>query len=420
MDECARVVIVGAGFGGLSAAVALARASVSVTLVDRQNHHLFQPLLYQVATAALSPADIAWPIGRILRRQDNARVLMGDVTGVDTGRREVLLRNRRIGYDFLILATGATHAWFGHEEWAAHAPGLKSIVDATGMRRRILQAFEYAEMEGDRHVRDSLLTFVIVGGGPTGVEMAGAVAELAHRALARDFREIDPRHTRVILVEAGSELLSPFPAELRAYSKRALEKLGVEVRLGSPVTQCDAGGVDLAGERLEARTVIWAAGVAASPVAPWLGVPPDRAGRVRVGARLEIEGLPREFVIGDAALCLDARGKPLPGVAAVAKQQGRYVAETIRAQIEERAPPGEFRYRDAGQLATIGRRAAVVDFGRIRMRGWLAWWLWGIAHIYFLINVRSRLSVALQWLWSYVTFDRGARLITRPDDSPDD
>jgi len=420
MGDGSRVVIVGAGFGGLSAAVALSRAPVSVTVIDRQNHHLFQPLLYQVATAALSPADIAWPIRRILRRQENARVLMGGVTGVDTVRREVVLRNRRIGYEFLVLATGATHAYFGHDEWAVHAPGLKNIVDATEMRRRILQAFEYAEMEEDGHARQRLLTFVIVGGGPTGVEMAGAVAELAHRALARDFREIDPRHARVILVEAGARLLAPFPADLSAYAQRALRKLGVEVRVGTPVTHCDAGGVNLSGERLDAGTVIWAAGVAASPVADWLGVPPDRAGRIRVGPRLEIEGLAQEFVIGDAALSLDADGKPLPGVAAVAKQQGRYVAQVIRARIGDRAPPGEFRYRDAGQLATIGRRAAVVDFGRIRFRGWLAWWFWGIAHIYFLINVRSRLSVALQWLWSYVTFDRGARLITRPDDWPGD
>jgi NADH dehydrogenase len=415
MGDAARVVIVGAGFGGLSAAVALSRAPVSVTVIDRENHHLFQPLLYQVATAALSPADIAWPIRRILRRQRNARVLMGAVTGIDSVRREVVFRNRRIGSDWLILATGAAHAYFGHDEWAANAPGLKSIVDATGMRRRILQAFEYAEMEEDPGGRQRLLTFAIVGGGPTGVEMAGAVAELAHRALARDFREIDPRHARVVLVEAGRKLLAPFPDELSAYARRALENLGVEVRLGSPVTRCDADGVDLAGERLEAGTVSWAAGVAASPVAAWLGLPADGAGRISVGSCLEFDGHPREFVIGDAARTLGPDGNPLPGVAAVAKQQGRYVAEIITARTTDRAPPGAFRYRDAGQLATIGRRAAVVDFGWLRMRGRLAWWLWGIAHIYFLINARSRMSVALQWLWSYVTFDRGARLITRPD-----
>jgi NADH dehydrogenase len=345
---------------------------------------------------------------------------MAAVTGVDVGRHEVLLANRRIGYDFLVLATGATHSWFGHDDWAAHAPGLKSIVDATEMRRHILQAFEYAEIEQNRRARQRLLTFVIVGGGPTGVEMAGAVAELAHRALARDFREIDPRQTRIVLVEAAAKLLAPFPDDLSAYAKRALEKLGVEVRLGTAVTQCDAAGVELSGERLEAGTVIWAAGVAASPVAAWLGLPPDRAGRIPVGSRLEIEGRSQEFVIGDAALSLGPDGKPLPGVAAVAKQQGRYVARIIRARIGDGPPPGEFRYRDAGQLATIGRRAAVVDFGRIRFRGRLAWWLWGIAHIYFLINVRSRFSVALQWLWSYVTFDRGARLITRPHDCPGD
>lgn len=416
MRDTCRVVIVGAGFGGLSAAAALSRAPVTITLVDRRNHHLFQPLLYQVATAALSPADIAWPIRRILRRQENARVLMGAVTGVDTKRREVLLQDRGIAYDFLILATGATHAYFGHDEWSPHAPGLKSINDATRMRRRILQAFEYAEVEPDRQARERLLTFVIVGGGPTGVELAGAVAELAHHALAADFRVIDPRQTRVILVEAGQRLLAPFPDALSAYAKRALEKLHVEVRLGSAVTHCDAGGVNLSGERIDAATVIWAAGVAASPVAAWLGVPADRAGRVVVGPRLEIAGRPHEFVIGDAASCTEADGRPLPGVAAVAKQQGRYVARIIRARIDDRPPPGPFRYRDAGQLATIGRRAAVVDFGRIRLRGWPAWWFWGIVHIYFLINVRSRLTVAIHWLWSYVTYDRGARLITNPDD----
>lgn len=415
MADNSRVVIVGAGFGGLSAAVALSGAPVSVTVIDRQNHHLFQPLLYQVATAGLSPADIAWPIRRILRAQKNARVLMATVTGVDSMRHEVLLADRRIGYDFLILATGATHSWFGHDEWAAHAPGLKSIVDATEMRRRILQAFEYAEIEEDPRARRRLLTFVIVGGGPTGVEMAGAVAELAHRALARDFREIDPRHTRIVLVEAATKLLAPFPDELSAYAKRALEKLGVEVRVGTAVTRCDATGVALSGERLEAGTVIWAAGVAASPAAAWLGLSADRAGRIPVGSRLEIEGRSQEFVIGDAALSVGPDGKPLPGVAAVAKQQGRHVARIIRARIGDGPPPGEFRYRDVGQLATIGRRAAVVDFGWIRFRGRLAWWLWGIVHIYFLINARSRFSVALQWLWSYVTFDRGARLITRPD-----
>ena len=414
-DRVASVVIVGAGFGGLSAAVALARAPVAITLIDRQNHHLFQPLLYQVATAALSPADIAWPIRRILRRQQNVRVLMATVTGVDVGRREVCLNEGRIAYDYLILASGATHAYFGHDEWATYAPGLKSIVDATGMRRRILQAFEHAEMEPDPQLRESLLTFVIVGGGPTGVEMAGAVAELAHHALARDFRRVDPRQARVVLVEAGPKLLAPFPERLSAYAKRALEKLQVEVRLDSAVTGCDADGVTLSGHRIRARTVIWAAGVAASPVAAWLGVPADRAGRVAVGPRLEIEGRPREFVIGDAAFCAGADGRALPGVAPVAKQQGRYVAGVISARLGARSLPGPFRYRDAGQLATIGRRAAVVDFGRVRFTGWLAWWFWGVVHIYFLINVRSRLSVALQWLWSYVTFDRGARLITRPD-----
>lgn len=416
-----RVVIVGAGFGGLSAAKALSRADVSITLIDRQNHHLFQPLLYQVATAALSPADIAWPIRRLVRRQKNVGVLMGEVTGVDAANRLVFLGSRRIAYDFLIVASGARHAYFGHDEWAGYAPGLKDIVDAIEMRRRILESFENAELTDDSTVRERLQTFVIVGGGPTGVEMAGAVSELARRVLASDFRRIDPRRTRVILVEAGTKLLPSFPDSLRTYAKQALEHLGVEVRLGSAVTLCDASGVALGNDRIEAANVIWAAGVAASPVGRWLKVPADRVGRVSVGPRLEIAGHPREFVIGDAALCRDMKGHQLPGVAAVAKQQGKYVARVIRSRIGECAEPAPFRYRDAGQLATIGRRAAVVDFGRVRFKGWLAWWFWGIVHIYFLINVRARLIVAIQWLWSYLSFDRGARLITRmgrQDESP--
>jgi NADH:ubiquinone reductase (H+-translocating) len=407
-----RVVIVGAGFGGLAAAAALSRSPVNVTIIDRKNHHLFQPLLYQVATAALSPADIAWPIRRILRRQKNVQILLGEVSGVDSDRREVVVGELRIPFDTLVLASGATHSWFGHNEWVPHAPGLKTILDAVEMRRRILMAFEKAEMQDNPAERDRLLTFVIVGGGPTGVEMAGSIAELARRALAADFRNIDPRRTRVVLVEAGSKLLPAFPETLSDYARLALEKLGVEVRLGSPVTDCAASGVSFDGAHIAADTIIWAAGVAASPVASWLNMPSDRAGRIEVSPKLEVPGHAGVFVIGDAALCKNDQGKALPGVAPVAKQQGQFAGLLIDARARGRKEPGPFRYRDAGQMATIGRRAGVVDFGRIRFKGWLAWWFWGIVHIFFLINLRSRLIVAIHWLWSYLTFDRGARLIT--------
>ena len=407
-----RVVIVGAGFGGLTAAKRLATAAVAVTLIDRENHHLFQPLLYQVATAGLSPAEIAWPIRGLLRRQRNTRVLLGEVTGIDRGRQVVTMGNREIPYDFLVLATGATHAYLGHDGWAVHAPGLKSIDDATEIRRRLLIAFERAEMENDPEERQRLLTIVIVGGGPTGVEMAGAIAELARKALAADFRTIDPRHTRVLLIEAGPRLLPTFPEDLARYAERALRGLGVEVWPGRAITGCDAAGVMLGEERIPAGTVIWAAGVAASPAAAWLGVEADRAGRVKVGPRLTAPGSDGVFVIGDTALALDAIGEPLPGLAPVAEQQGAYVAEVIKLRLAGRTHVPPFRYRDRGKLATVGRRAAIIVFGRLRIRGWLAWWIWGIAHIYFLISFRNRLIVATQWLWSYSTFERGARLIT--------
>lgn len=411
----AKVVIVGGGFGGLAAAKALARAPVEITLIDRQNHHLFQPLLYQVATAALSPADIAWPIRRILRRQSNVQVLMADVTGVDSTQQQVLMGEERLPYDYLVLATGATHAYFGHDDWAEHAPGLKEISDATDIRTQILTAFEKAEAETDSAQRSMLLTFVIVGGGPTGVEMAGAIAELGRKALATDFRRIDPRTTRVVLVEAGQHLLPSFPNPLSDYAKRALEKLGVEVRLGSPVTHCDAQGVRLGDETISAATVMWAAGVAASPAAEWLQTESDKAGRVIVGPKLLVKDHDDVFVIGDAALFTDPEGNPLPGTSPVAKQQGSYVGELIAARTQNASEPKPFRYHDAGQIATIGRRAAVVDLGWLRFKGRLAWWFWGVVHVYFLINSRSRLSVAMHWLWSYLTFDRGARLIVRDE-----
>lgn len=407
-----RIVIVGGGFGGLAAAKALAHAPAEVVLIDRQNHHLFQPLLYQVATAALSPADIAWPIRRILRHQSNALVLMAEVTEIDIERKQVLMGARAEPYDYLVLASGATHAYFGHDDWAPHAPGLKQIIDATDIRRRILIAFERAEKESDPSTREKLLTFVIVGGGPTGVEMAGAISELTRKALAADFRRIDPRKTRVVLIEEGQKLLPLFPEPLSGYAKQALENLGVEVRVGAPVTHCSADGVRLGDQRIDAVTIIWAAGVAASPVADWLRVSKDRVGRVVVGPRLEVGDRDEVFAIGDAALVENPQGDALPGIAPVAKQQGVYVGKLIAARIQGKPDPKPFHYRNAGQLATIGRHTAIVDMGMLQIKGRLAWWFWGLIHIYFLINLRSRLTVAIQWLWSYLTFDRGARLIT--------
>jgi NADH:ubiquinone reductase (H+-translocating) len=383
-----------------------------VTIIDRRNYHLFQPLLYQVATAALSPADIASPIRAILRGQRNASVILGKVTGIDKEGRAVLIGDRRIPYDELIVAAGARHAYFGHDEWEPFAPGLKKIDDATDIRRRILLAFEHAEIAEDDDERRRLMTFVIVGGGPTGVEMAGAIAELAKMALAKDFRRIDPAMSRVILVEAGPRVLPSFPQSLSEVARRSLERLGVEVRLNSPVTACDASGAVVGAERIESRTILWAAGVAASPAAKWLGAEADRAGRVIVTPGLTLPGHPEIFVVGDTAHVEDAAGKPLPGVAPVAKQQGAYVAGVIRARIAGRPEPPPFRYRNFGNLATIGRKSAVADFGFLRLSGRLAWLLWGLAHIYFLIGFRNRLAVALDWIWAYLTFQRGARLIT--------
>ena len=411
-----RIVIVGAGFGGLAVAAGLRRLPVDLTVIDRQNHHLFQPLLYQVATAGLSPADIAWPIRSLLRRQKNARVLMGEVTAVDAARKVVLLDGRPVAYDGLVLATGAAHGYFGRDEWAAHAPGLKTLDDATAMRRRLLLAFERAEMATNPDECARLLTIVIVGAGPTGVELAGAVAELARRTLARDFRAIDPARTRVVLVEAGPRVLATFPESLSAYTARALERLGVELRLGRAVTHCDAGGVRIGDEELRAGTVIWAAGVAASPAARWLGVEPDRAGRVTVTAALQPPGLEDVWVIGDTALARNPDGAPQPGIAPVAKQQGAWVARAIAARFAGRRAPPPFAYRDRGLLATIGRTAAVIAYKRLRLSGWIAWWIWGGAHVYFLVSLRNRLIVVTQWLWAYVLWERGARLITGRDD----
>ncbi len=411
LESHPRVVIVGGGFGGLSAAKALAKQPFDVTLIDRNNHHLFQPLLYQVATAGLSPADIASPIRGIIGSQLNTTVMLAEVSGVDTARKEVIADGRRIAYDYLVLATGARHAYFGHDDWAAFAPGLKTIDDATFLRRRILLAFERAENETDVEERRRLMTFVVIGGGPTGVEMAGAIAELARRALAADFRSIDPRDARIVLVEAASRVLTPFTEKLSETARRSLEQLGVEVRLGAAVTDCSCDGVRLGGDFVPARTIVWAAGVMASPAGRWLGAETDRVGRVKVRADLSVPGQPDVFVIGDTAAVAAPNGSMLAGVAPVAKQQGQYIARALVARSKGQTF-GPFRYRDYGLLATIGRSRAVAQLGGLHISGFLAWVLWSVAHVYFLIGFRNRFIVALNWAWSYITFQRGSRLIT--------
>jgi NADH dehydrogenase len=416
-----RVVIVGGGFGGLSVAKNLRGAAVEVTLVDRRNFHLFQPLLYQVATGALSPADIAAPLRAVLRRQRNVRVLLGDVTGIDTARRQVQLRDGSCEYDTLVVATGSHHQYFGHDAWAARAPGLKTVEDATHIRSRILGAFEAAERAGasDLETVRACLTFVIVGGGPTGVEMAGAVAEIAHDTLAHDFRAIDPSETRILLVEAADRILTTFPDRLSASAARALERLGVTVHTGARVTEIGSDAVDIhldgRVQRIPTRTVIWAAGVQASSLGRVLadatGVALDRAGRVVVEPDTSLAGHPEIFVIGDLACYTHQNGTPLPGVAQVAIQQGRYVARLIAARLRgETRPP--FRYRDLGNLATIGRAAAVADFGRVRLDGFPAWFVWVFVHLMHLVDFENRVLVFMQWVWSYITRNRAARLIT--------
>jgi NADH dehydrogenase len=405
------VVIVGGGFGGLNAARALRRAPVKVTLVDRRNHHLFQPLLYQVATAALSPADVAYPLRSILARQKNATVLLGDAVGVDRGKRELVLSDGRVPFDYLVIATGARHAYFGHDDWEAHAPGLKSLEDALDVRRRILLAFERAEREKDEARRRALLTFVIVGGGPTGVELAGAIGEIARRSLVRDFRSIDPRDARILVLEAGPRILPAFPESLAAKAREALERLGVEVATERAVTAVEENAVAAGGVRIPAATVIWAAGVRGSPLSGSLGVARDGAGRVVVEPDLSIPGDPRIFVVGDLAAFLHQTGAPLPGVAPVAIQQGKYVARAIADDVAGR-PRAPFRYRDKGNLAVIGRGKAVADLGKLRLSGVLAWLTWAFVHILFLVGFRNRAFVLLEWGWYYFTDQRGARLIT--------
>ena len=407
-----RVVIIGAGFGGLEAAKALKRAAAEVTVIDRQNHHCFQPLLYQVATAALSPADIAWPIRHILRPQRNATVLMEDVRAIDTDKKCLRTQFGVVPYDYLVIATGAMHSYFGHDDWSDYAPGLKRIEDATRIRRSILIAFEQAEVIQDQDEQRRLLTFVIVGGGATGVEMAGAIADVARETLAADFRRVDPRSARIVLIEAGPRLLPAFPKSLSDYARDTLSRAGVEVRIDTLVTKCDPRGVDLKDGRIDASTVIWAAGVMASPAARWLNVEADRAGRVKVRPDLSVPDHPEIFVVGDTAAVFDAKGHPVPGIAAAAKQMGKYVGKLISARIAGRGTPKSFHYVHLGDLATIGRRAAVVKFGRLELRGFLGWVFWSLAHIYFLIGLRNRFVVAFNWFWDYITFQRGARLIT--------
>jgi NADH:ubiquinone reductase (H+-translocating) len=410
------VVIVGAGFGGLALAQELAGAAVRITIIDQRNHHLFQPLLYQVGTAALATSEIAWPIRYLVRKRPEITTLLGVVNGVDAQNRSVSLEDGAVlSFDTLVLATGARHAYFGHDEWEPFAPGLKTLEDATSIRRRVLLALERAEREEDLERRAALLTFVIVGGGPTGVELAGAIVELVYQNLVGEFRRIDTRKARVVLVEAGPRVLPAFAADLSAYAQRALEKLGVEVRLGCAVTDCNAGGVMAGGRTIAADVILWAAGVRASPAAAWLGAPADNAGRVKVAEDLTAPGHAEIFVIGDTATVNVWHGKPAPGIAPAAKQQGVFVGRTIKRRLAGDKQTRAFRYRHAGDLATIGKRSAVIDFGWCKLKGWVAWWVWGLAHIYFLIGLRNRLAVALSWLWIYLTGSRSACLITQVD-----
>jgi NADH dehydrogenase len=407
-----RVVIVGAGFGGVTAAKRLARADADITVIDRRNYHLFQPLLYQVATADLSPAEVAWPIRGIFTHDRNVHVVLGEVSAIDTTARFVTTDAGRYPYDVLILATGSSNFYFGHDEWEPHAPGLKRIVDATEIRKRILVAFERAETADDPDERRRQLTFLIIGGGPTGVEMAGSIAELARVTLAKDFRHIDPKSARIVLIEAGDRLLPALAPDLSAYAQRALEHLGVEVALRQPVQNINERGAKVGDHFIPAATMIWAAGVKVPDVSDWLGVEADNGGRVAVESDLTVAGHPEIFVIGDAARVRWTQDEVVPGLAPAAKQQGGYVADVIRARLDDRPAPKPFHYRHVGSLATIGRNHAVADLGWLRLRGWVGWWFWGLVHIYFLISVRAATLVLLQWFWTYLTRRKGARLVT--------
>ncbi|MEM1386132.1 MAG: NAD(P)/FAD-dependent oxidoreductase [Pseudomonadota bacterium] len=407
-----RVVIIGAGFGGMTAAKTLAKADVDITVVDRRNYHLFQPLLYQVATADLSPADVAWPIRGIFAKDENVQVALNEVRDIDLQAREVIGETQRFPYDYLIVASGARHSYFGNDHWEPHAPGLKRIIDATEVRKRVLMAFERAEVSTSKAEQDRQLTFAVIGGGPTGVEMAGAIAELARFTLASDFRRIKSSKARVMLIEAGDRLLAALPPELSEKAKASLEGLGVEVRLNTRVADIDEEGVSLPEEKVAAATKVWGAGVVVRNVARWLKVETDRSGRVAVEPDLSLPGHPEVFVVGDAAKAAWSEGRDVPGIAPAAKQGGKYVAKLIAKELAGKPRGKPFRYRHLGNLATIGRHAAVIDFGKVRLSGALAWWIWGLAHIYFLIGVRKPIMVAFNWFWSYITFSKGARLIT--------
>jgi NADH:quinone reductase (non-electrogenic) len=407
-----KVVIVGGGFGGLAAVKAIRGAPVDVTLVDRRNHHLFQPLLYQVATTSLGPSEIAWPIRQLVHRRQDVTTVFGKLVGVNTAGRFVQLADgTSLPYDYLILATGARHAYFGHDDWEPFAPGLKTLEDAVAMRGRLLVAFEKAELETDPVKRKALMTFAIIGGGATGVELAGAIIELARITLKNDFRHINTADARVVLIEAGPRVLPAFKPEMSVYAERALRELGVEVVLGKPVTAVDAHGVVYGGERLEAETILWAAGVAASRAAQWLGAEADRAGRVKVNDDLSVPGHPEIFAIGDTAVL----PKPIPGIGDSAKQAGRHAARIIRSRIAGNTAAMPFHYRHLGDIATVGRSRALIDFGWLKLTGWIGWITWGVAHIYFLIGLRNRLFIALSWLWIYLTGRRSARLITQDE-----
>lgn len=415
------VIIVGAGFGGLDVANSLAGANVTITIIDRRNHHLFQPLLYQVAGASLATSEIAWPIRHLFRKRKEVTTLMAEVVGVDKESKQVRIDDGSLlSYDTLILATGATHAYFGNDEWEPFAPGLKTLEDAAKIRGRILSAFEEAERTNDMEQRTALQTFVIIGGGPTGVELSGTIAELAKDTLSRNFRSIDPSKSRVILIEAGPRLLSVFPENLSEYTKKALEKLGVEVMLGTPVTNCSDEGVVYGGNQLKAKTIIWAAGVKASPAARWLEAESDRAGRVVVNSDLTVPDHPEIFVIGDTAAVAMEDGTFVPGIGPAAKQEGKYVARIIDSRLKGKSNITPFKYKHMGNLATIGHSLAVIHMGKIKLRGMFAWWVWKLAHIYFLIGAHNRLSVALSWIWNHSIGYRGSRIILTQSSGDDE
>ncbi|MEP3278473.1 MAG: NAD(P)/FAD-dependent oxidoreductase [Stappiaceae bacterium] len=416
-DERHHVVVVGGGFGGLQCIKSLKSADVRITLIDQRNHHLFQPLLYQAATTILAPSEIAWPLRHVFRDRPDVTTLMAEVTGVEADRNRVCLAGgTSIDYDTLVLATGARHSYFGNDGWEEHAPGLKTLEDATAIRRKILSAFEVAEKSDDPAIQKAHLTFAVIGAGPTGVELAGIIAELAYRILPREFRRVDTKSARVLLIEAGPKVLSAYPDKLSSYAKASLDRLGVEVLSGEPVTACHADAVVVGAQTIPCMTTIWAAGVQASAAAKWIGTECDRAGRAMVKPDLTATGHPNVFLIGDTAAVNDNKGVAVPGIAPAAKQMGKYTARVIRHRLAGTKPPAPFAYFHSGSLATLGRRAAIADFGKLKLTGPIAWWVWGVAHIFFLIGTKSRISVAWSWLWSYMTGHNSARLITNPED----